>query len=88
MDLLLFLNFLFNFSMFLLFESKIVKLTFFLINLYFFGKKLTSELKKIFLLRISCYCDISQKIRFKALYKKIKSDTKSVFYLNIEEIFL
>ena len=29
------------------FESKIVKLTFLLINLYFFGKTFTNELKKI-----------------------------------------
>ena len=46
-DLFLFLNFLFSFFMFLLFESRIVKFTLFFINLYFFGKKFTRELKKI-----------------------------------------
>ena len=45
-DLFLFLNFLFNFLIFLLFEIKIVYLTFFLINLYFLGNIFAKELKK------------------------------------------
>ena len=45
--LFLFLNFLFNLLIFLLLESKIVKLTFFLINLYFLGKICSKELKKM-----------------------------------------